>query len=149
MENLSLEELIRRSEILVEALPFIQNFSGATLVIKIGGNALVNEQTRASIAKDIVLMHLVGISPILVHGGGPEISIVMKRMGIEPKFQDGLRITDAETRDVAEMVLAGKMNGDLVNLINRVGGNVVGVSGKDGGLIQARKAAHHESREGK
>ena len=87
MEDLPLDELIRRSEILVEALPFIQKFSGATVVIKIGGNALVNEATRTNIAKDIVLMHIVGLHPVVVHGGGPEISAVMKRMGIEPRFQ--------------------------------------------------------------
>ena len=149
MNELPLEELIRRSEILVEALPFIQKFSGTIVTIKIGGNALVNEATRSNIAKDIVLMRLVGIRPVVVHGGGPEISAVMKRMGIEPKFHEGLRVTDAETRDVAEMVLAGKMNGDLVNLINHNGGNAVGLSGKDGGLIKARKLEHPETAEGK
>ncbi len=125
--------------VLSEALPYIQRYKGKTLVIKFGGNAMVDETLKNSFARDVVLLKAVGINPVVVHGGGPQISNLLEKIGKESKFVDGMRVTDTETMDVVEMVLGGLVNKDIVNLINRQGGKAVGLSGKDGGLIRARK----------
>ncbi len=127
------------AEVLIEALPYIQRFAGKTLVIKYGGNAMVDEKLKNDFARDIVLMKLVGINPIVVHGGGPQIGRLLERIGKESRFVQGMRVTDTETMDVVEMVLGGLVNKDIVNLINRHGGCAVGLTGKDGQLITARK----------
>jgi len=127
------------ARILAESLPYIQRFTGKTLVIKFGGNAMVDDQLKDSFARDIVLMKLVGINPVVVHGGGPQIGEQLKRIGKETTFIDGMRVTDSETMDVVEMVLGGLVNKEIVNLINRKGGSAVGLTGKDGDLIHARK----------
>lgn len=126
--------------ILVQALPYIQAYSGKIVVIKYGGNAMIDEDLKKGVARDIVLMHCVGMRPILVHGGGPEISSLMKKMGKEPEFVNGLRVTDAETMEIVEMVLAGKTNKGIVSLINGEGAQAIGLSGKDANLIVAEKA---------
>ncbi|HID08125.1 MAG TPA: acetylglutamate kinase [Armatimonadetes bacterium] len=138
-------ELIKRAQVLIEALPYIRRFSGQCMVIKYGGNAMVDERLKRQVIADVVLLHYVGITPILVHGGGPEISAVMKRMGKRPKFVRGLRITDAETAQIAEMVLVGRINKQLVQLINAQGGRAVGLSGKDGGLFCVRRLTPEET----
>ena len=127
------------ANILVQALPYIQRYYGKTIVIKYGGNAMVDEDLKRSVCRDVVLMHFVGMKPILVHGGGPEISAVMKKVGKEPTFVNGLRVTDAETMEIVEMVLAGKTNKGIVSIINNLGGKAVGLSGKDANLIVAEK----------
>lgn len=127
------------AHILTESLPYIQRFSGKTIVIKYGGNAMENEALKSSFARDIVLMKLVGFNPVVVHGGGPQISNLLKRIGKESHFVDGMRVTDSETMDVVEMVLGGLVNKEIVNNINRHGGCAVGLTGKDGDLIRARK----------
>ncbi len=124
---------------LVEALPYIQKFSGKTVVIKFGGNAMVDNALKNCFAKDIVLMKLVGINPVVVHGGGPQIGGVLEKFGKTTKFVDGLRVTDSETMDIVEMVLGGLVNKDIVNLINQNGGRAVGLTGKDGDFIRAKK----------
>jgi acetylglutamate kinase len=139
LRNLPIEELIKRARYLVEALPHINAFRGAIIVIKYGGHAMIDEELKQSVIQDIVLMELVGMNPVVVHGGGPEISSQMKKLGLKSRFVQGQRVTDAETLDVAEMVLAGKLNGEIVNRINQTGGRAVGLSGKDAGLIIARK----------
>ena len=139
MKNFPLEDLIRRANILVEALPYINAFRGADIVIKYGGHAMIDEDLKRSVIQDVVLMELVGMNPVLVHGGGPEISDLMNKLGIKPRFVEGQRVTDAQTLEVAEMVLAGKLNGEIVNRINQTGGCAVGLSGKDAGLILAQK----------
>jgi acetylglutamate kinase len=126
-----------QAKILVHALPYIQRYYGKTIVIKYGGNAMIDEQLKASVLKDIVLLRYVGMNPVLVHGGGPDITYMMKRMGKEPAFVGGLRVTDAETMDLVEMVLTGKTNKGIVSIINTVGGKAVGLSGKDANLIEA------------
>lgn len=128
-----------RAGTLVEALPYLQSFADQTIVIKYGGNAMVEEELKQSFATDITLLKQVGINPVVVHGGGPQIGNHLARIGKEAKFIDGMRVTDAETMDVVEMVLAGLVNKEIVGNINRVGGKAVGLSGKDGGLICARK----------
>jgi acetylglutamate kinase len=135
-----LEQLIERAKILIEALPYIKAFSGQTIVIKLGGRAGEDDALRRSFAKDIVLLKYVGVRPVVVHGGGPQITQVMERMGKQASFSSGQRITDEETRDIAEMVLAGRINKQLVSLINEQGGNAVGLSGVDGNLIEAERA---------
>ena len=130
-----------QARILVQALPYIQQYAGKMIVIKYGGNAMVDEDLKRSVVRDVVLMHFVGMKPILVHGGGPEISAVMKKIGKEPTFVNGLRVTDAETMEIVEMVLAGKTNKGIVSIINNLGGRAVGLSGKDANLIVAEKAA--------
>ena len=125
------EELRLRTEMLIEALPYIRQFYGKTFVVKYGGKAMVDDELKRSVVQDIVLLRYVGIVPIVVHGGGPEITELMQRLGKEPKFVRGLRVTDAETAEIAEMVLAGKVNKELVDLINRAGGMAVGLGGKD------------------
>ncbi len=130
---------IRIADVLTEALPYIQRFSGKTIVVKFGGNAMVDENLKRSFARDIVLMKLVGFNPVVVHGGGPQIGGLLEKIGKESKFVDGMRVTDRETMDVVEMVLGGLVNKEIVSLINQVGGKAVGLTGKDGGLIKARK----------
>ncbi len=127
------------AHVLTEALPYIQRFSGRTVVIKYGGNAMVDEELKSGFARDVVLMKLVGINPVVVHGGGPQIGKLLERIGKESRFVDGMRVTDSETMDVVEMVLGGLVNKQIVNLINRHGGRAVGLTGKDGGMIRARK----------
>jgi len=127
----------RRASILVEALPYIQRFRGHTVVVKYGGNAMVDPDLAARFAEDIVLMHSVGIRPVVVHGGGPQIGDLLRRLGIESEFRDGLRVTDAATLDVVRMVLVGKVGRDIVGAINRHGPLAVGLSGEDAGLIGA------------
>jgi len=125
--------------VLTEALPYIQRFKGKTMVIKYGGNAMSDERLKSSFARDVVLMKLVGMNPVIVHGGGPQIGELLKRIGKESEFYEGMRVTDSETMDIVEMVLGGLVNKDIVNLINRHGGSAVGLTGKDGELIRARK----------
>lgn len=127
-----------QAEVLIQALPYIQKWSGAIFVVKYGGAAM-GETTAAMVMQDLVLMHCVGIRPVVVHGGGPEISDLMKRLGLQPQFVNGLRVTDAEAMELVEMALTGKTNPRLVALIQQQGGRAVGISGKDGGLIRARK----------
>lgn len=127
------------SRVLSEAMPYIQRFRANTIVIKYGGNAMVDEDLKSGFARDIVLMKLVGINPVVVHGGGPQIGKLLEKIGKESRFVQGMRVTDRETMDVVEMVLGGLVNKEIVNLINRHGGCAVGLSGKDGDLIRARK----------
>ncbi|MDD1626251.1 MAG: acetylglutamate kinase [Methylococcaceae bacterium] len=127
------------ADVLIEALPYIQRFKGKTVVVKFGGNAMVDEALKQSFARDIVLMKLVGMNPIVVHGGGPQIGQLLARLGKTTGFVDGMRITDSETMDVVEMVLGGLVNKEIVNLINRNGGKAVGLTGKDGDFIRAKK----------
>ena len=128
-----------KAQVLIQALPYIQKYSGKIVVIKYGGNAMTNESLKSSVMSDLVLLTLVGVKVVLVHGGGPEISETMKRMGMEPRFVGGLRYTDAETAKVVQMVLAGKTNKDLVALLQRSGGRALGLCGIDGGMIRAKK----------
>ncbi len=127
------------ANVLAEALPYIQHFHGRTIVIKYGGSAMVDEELKRGFARDVVLMKLVGMNPVVVHGGGPQIGNLLERIGKKSEFVDGLRVTDRETIDVVEMVLGGLVNKNIVALINAQGGRAVGLSGKDGGMIQARK----------
>jgi acetylglutamate kinase len=127
----------RRAEVLIEALPYIRRFRGATIVVKYGGHAMENDELARQFAEDIVLLHSVGIRPVVVHGGGPQISSLMERLGMVPEFRDGLRVTDAASLDVARMVLVGKISRDIVSSINVHGPLAVGVSGEDAGLILA------------
>jgi acetylglutamate kinase len=127
------------AEVLIQALPYIRQYSGKTIVVKYGGNAMIDEGLKAAVMQDIVLMRYVGINPIVVHGGGPEISDAMNRMGKEPQFVGGLRVTDEETMEIVEMVLAGKTNKNIVAHLNQQGGQAVGLSGKDASLIVAEK----------
>ncbi len=135
----NLHKLIERAHILLEALPYIRKFFKKTIVIKYGGHAMVDEELKESFARDIVLMKYIGINPIVVHGGGPQIGKIMEKMGKKPKFVEGLRVTDEETMDIVEMVLGGKVNKEIVALINKHGGSAVGLTGKDGLLIKAEK----------
>ena len=127
-----------RAEVLVQALPYIKKYSNKVVVVKYGGNAMINEQLKQQVMEDIVLLWLIGVKVVLVHGGGPEISDLMKRLGKESKFVDGLRVTDEETVDIVQMVLAGKINKTLVNLLEMKGGKAMGISGMDGRLIEAK-----------
>ena len=137
--TLNLSKAKNIAKVLTEALPYIQKFVGKTIVIKYGGNAMVDEPLKQSFARDIVLMKLVGINPIVVHGGGPQIGAVLEQLSIESKFVDGLRVTDSKTMDVVEMVLGGLVNKEIVNLLNKHQGKAVGITGKDGKLIRAKK----------
>jgi acetylglutamate kinase len=128
-----------RAKVLIEALPYIQRFNGATVVVKYGGHAMVDEQLKMNFALDVILMKYVGLNPVVVHGGGPQIGSFLEKLSIKPEFVDGMRVTDKQTMDVVEMVLVGKVNKEIVNLINSNGGRAVGLSGKDGQLITARK----------
>jgi len=130
---------IEKAKVLVEALPYIRRFYGKRMVIKLGGHAMVDEGLKRSFAMDVILLKTIGMHPVVVHGGGPQIGEVLRRMGKESRFYRGMRITDEETMDVVEMVLVGKVNKEIVGLINREGGRAVGLSGKDGQLIVARK----------
>ena len=127
------------AEVLTEALPYIKRFRGKSIVIKYGGNAMSDEALKAGFARDVVLMKLVGMNPVVVHGGGPQIGATLEKLGKKSKFVEGMRITDSETMDIVEMVLGGLVNKEIVNLINHFGGHAVGLSGKDGGLIRAKK----------
>ncbi len=131
--------MIEKANVLVEALPYIRRFYQKTIVVKYGGHAMVAEELKESFAKDIVLMKYIGINPVVVHGGGPQIGEMLRRIGKKCDFYEGMRITDEDTMDIVEMVLAGKVNKEIVTLINRQGGRAVGLSGKDGQLIEARK----------
>jgi acetylglutamate kinase len=137
--SLSLDSAKNIAKVLTEALPYIQKFTGRTIVVKYGGNAMVDDVLKNSFARDIVLMKLVGMNPIVVHGGGPQIGQVLEQLNIESSFVDGLRVTDSRTMDVVEMVLGGLVNKEIVNLLNKNQGKAVGVTGKDGNLIRARK----------
>lgn len=143
--SLKPEQAKQIAQVLDEALPYIQKFSGKTIVIKYGGNAMVDYVLKPSFARDIVLMKQIGMNPVVVHGGGPQIGNLLKQLGKESKFVQGMRVTDAETMDVVEMVLGGLVNKEIVNLINRAGGNAVGLTGKDGDLIRARKMKFTQS----
>ncbi len=136
---MAMEELIKKANVLMETLPWIKRFSGKTIVIKYGGNAMVEEHLKESFARDVIMMKYIGLNPVVVHGGGPQIGKVLEAMKIESQFIQGMRVTDSETMDVVEMVLGGKVNKEIVTNINRYGGKAVGITGKDGGLIQARK----------
>src|SRR5574341_2481015 len=135
-------ELVQRAEILMEALPYIRAFQGKTLVIKYGGAAMEQSSLKEQFAKDVLLLRLVGIRPVIVHGGGPQIGALMKRLGKEPQFVGGMRVTDEETVEIVEMVLVGKINKEIVGLINHHGGKAVGLSGKDADLLRARRRPH-------
>src|SRR5687767_3131217 len=127
------------ASVLTEALPYIQRFIGKTIVVKYGGNAMIDEHLKNSFARDIVLMKLVGMNPIVVHGGGPQIGSVLEKLGIQSHFVDGMRVTDSATMDVVEMVLGGLVNKQIVSLLNKNGGKAIGITGKDGDFIRARK----------
>lgn len=129
--------IIDKAAVLVEALPYIQKFHGKVLVIKYGGHAMVNQELKEALIKDIILMKLVGMHPVLVHGGGPDINSMLQKLGLESRFVGGQRVTDDQTMDVVEMVLGGKLNKELVALINKHGGRAVGLTGQDAGLLQA------------
>ncbi|MBP3485055.1 MAG: acetylglutamate kinase [Oscillospiraceae bacterium] len=128
----------QRAEVLTQALPYIQQYNGKIVVVKYGGNAMINEQLKEQVMEDIVLLHLVGVKVVLVHGGGPEISELMTRLGKKTEFVDGLRVTDKEAVEIVQMVLAGKVNKSLVNLLEMKGGKAMGISGMDGRLIEAK-----------
>ena len=137
--SLSRKEAETTAQVISRALPYIQRFSGKTVVVKYGGNAMGDDALKESFARDIVLMKLVGINPVVVHGGGPQIGELLERLSIESKFVDGMRVTDGKTMDVVEMVLGATVNKEIVNMINAAGGQAFGVTGKDGQLIKARK----------
>jgi acetylglutamate kinase len=143
-----MEKLIQKANVLIEALPYMRQFYQKTIVIKYGGSAMVDEGLKRSFAQDIVLLKYVGINPVVVHGGGPQIGKTLERIGKKSDFREGMRITDSETMDVVEMVLVGKVNKEIVALINQHGGQAVGLSGKDGRLIQARKLKLYSDQEG-
>jgi acetylglutamate kinase len=139
------QKLLDKAQTLIEALPYIKEFYGQTMVIKYGGAAMVNDELKFATMEDIVMMKYCGIKPVIVHGGGPDITSMMNRLGLEPKFVNGQRFTDEATMDVVEMVLSGKINSEIVTDIQRHGGKAVGISGKDSGLITARKFTGHQS----
>lgn len=141
------QEWIKKAEVLIEALPYMRSFQGQTLVIKYGGAAQKEPDLKAAFAQDITLLQYLGIHPVVVHGGGPQIGQVLAKMGIPTRFVEGMRVTDEITMDVVEMVLAGKINKEIVNLINAAGGAAVGLSGKDGRLLTARKLQFYRPRE--
>jgi len=142
-----MKDIITKAEILIEALPYIRNFYGKTFVIKYGGAAQVKDELKESFAQDIVTLNFIGIRTAIVHGGGPKISSTMEKMGKKPKFIQGQRVTDEETMDIVEMVLGGLVNKEIVSLINNHGGKAVGLSGKDGSLIKAKKKIMKQSAE--
>lgn len=137
--SLTREAAANVAKVLSEALPYIQRFTGKTIVVKFGGNAMVADNLTANFARDIVLMKTVGMNPVVVHGGGPQINELLAKLNIESRFVSGMRVTDSATMDVVEMVLGGSVNKALVTLLNRSGGKAIGITGKDGGLIRARK----------
>jgi acetylglutamate kinase len=132
--------LVEKANVLIEALPYIRTFFGRTFVIKYGGNAMLNPELKKAVMLDVILLKYVGVNPVLVHGGGPEIDQLMHRLGKTPQFVDGLRVTDSDTMEIVQMVLVGKVNQEIVSMISCYGGKAVGLSGKDGNLIIARKA---------
>ncbi|MGH1439966.1 MAG: acetylglutamate kinase [Cellvibrionaceae bacterium] len=144
--SLTLDNAMNVANVLTEALPYIQRFTGKTIVVKFGGNAMVDEALQNSFARDIVLMKLVGMNPIVVHGGGPQIGNLLEKLNIESKFVDGMRVTDSATMDVVEMVLGGTVNKQIVSLINGNGGKAIGITGKDGQLIRAKKLSIKQSK---
>lgn len=137
--SLDREAALNIAQVLTEALPYIQRFTGKTIVVKFGGNAMVDPELHESFARDVVLMKLVGMNPVVVHGGGPQIGTLLEKLNIHTEFVNGMRVTDSETMDVVEMVLGGSVNKEIVSSINRNGGKAIGVTGKDGQLIRARK----------
>jgi len=139
MSEAQVNGLIEKAHTLIEALPYIRTFFGKTFVIKYGGNAMISPELKKAVMLDVILLKYVGLNPVLVHGGGPEINEMMRRVGKEPEFVGGLRVTDAETMEIVQMVLVGKVNQEIVSLINQYGGKAVGLSGKDGNLIVARR----------
>ncbi|MCL4126773.1 UNVERIFIED_CONTAM: hypothetical protein GTU68_013409 [Idotea baltica] len=145
--SLTREAASNIANVLSESLPYIQKFTGKTIVVKFGGNAMVDEKLKASFARDIVMMKLVGMNPVVVHGGGPQIGDLLSQLNIESHFVNGMRVTDSKTMDVVEMVLGGSVNKEIVNLINGVGGSAVGITGKDGQLIKAQSAPEMEAPE--
>ncbi|TAN61192.1 acetylglutamate kinase [bacterium] len=134
-----MKENIKKIKVLLESLPYIRGFAGKTIVIKFGGAAMTDDKLKQSFARDVVLLKYVGINPVIVHGGGPQIGVLLKKLGKETRFVNGIRVTDADTMDVVEMILVGKINKEIVGLINYYGGRAVGLGGKDGGLITAKK----------
>ena len=137
MENLNITNL-QRAEVITQALPYIQKYHNKIIVVKYGGNAMISEELKLQVMEDLVLLWLIGVKPVLVHGGGPEISDMLKKVGKKSEFVEGLRVTDKETAEIVQMVLAGKINKQLVNLLGEFGGNAVGISGIDGHLIEAK-----------
>lgn len=135
----NMEKVIEKANILIEALPYIQKFNGKTVVVKYGGNAMINDELKEHVMEDITLLKYIGIDPVVVHGGGPDISSALNSFGIESKFINGLRVTDEETMRVAQMVLIGKTNKEIVSLLGTKGGNAIGISGIDGSLIECKK----------
>ena len=142
-----MKEAIKKAKVLMEALPYIKSFYDKTVVIKYGGSAMIHEDLKRSVIQDIIFMEYVGMHPIVVHGGGVQISELMKKLGKKPKFIKGMRITDKETAEIVEMVLDGKINSEIVQLINKNGGSAAGLSGKDGNLIRAKKLLSKEKRD--
>lgn len=132
-------EVSNRAQVLVQAMPYIQKYAGKTIVVKYGGNAMINEELKSAVMSDIVLLQLVGVNVVLVHGGGPEINAMLKKTGKESKFVNGMRVTDEETIDIVQMVLAGKVNKSLANQLNLSGGKAIGLCGLDGNLLKAQK----------
>src|SRR3954469_7849671 len=139
MPPLSAADVAQKAQILAEALPYIRRFHGKTIVIKYGGNAMTDDKLKHSFARDVVLLKLVGMDPVIVHGGGPQIDDMLKRIGKKGEFVQGMRVTDRDTMDIVEMVLGGLVNKDIVSLINQNGGRAIGLTGKDGCFIRARK----------
>ncbi|PZO90108.1 MAG: acetylglutamate kinase [Sphingomonas sanxanigenens] len=144
-DDSALQALLAKAETLTEALPYMQRYAGQTFVVKYGGHAMGDPELARDFAEDVVLLKAVGINPIVVHGGGPQIGAMLKRLGVESRFVDGLRVTDAETAHIAEMVLAGSINKEIVGWIGAAGGRAVGVSGKDAGLVLAEKVQRSEA----
>ncbi len=138
-----MEQYIAKAKVLIESLPYMREFKGKTVVIKYGGHAMVDDELKKNFALDMVLLKYIGINPVIVHGGGPQINRFLEKMKITPNYIQGMRVTDGETMDVVEMVLVGKVNKEIVGLINHCGGKAVGLSGRDGDLIQARKMTIH------
>ena len=134
-----MQKLIDKADVLLEALPYIQRFFNKTIVIKYGGHAMDDEDLKVSFIRDVILMRYIGLNPVIVHGGGPQIDGMLEKIGKKSNFVEGMRVTDGETMDIVEMVLVGKVNKEIVSLINQYGGHAVGLSGMDGGLIRARK----------
>jgi acetylglutamate kinase len=133
-----MNRVIKKANVLIEALPFIRTFAGKTVVVKYGGHAMTDAHLKEMFAQDVVLLKYVGLNPVIVHGGGPQIDKMLDRLGLEPKFRQGVRVTDRQTMDIVEMVLGGKINKEIVSLLNSHGGRAVGLTGKDGGMIQAK-----------
>ena len=138
-----MEKSIAKAKVLIESLPYIREFNEKTVVIKYGGHAMVDEELKRNFALDVILMKYIGLNPVIVHGGGPQINRFLEKMQVTPNYIQGMRVTDGETMDVVEMVLVGKVNKEIVGLINHCGGKAVGLSGRDGDLVQARKMRIH------